>query len=79
MLRSRKDVERFFTEAGLELAEPGVVPVHHWRPDHAAPVPEQPEESYLAGLDDIEKVRYRDINDVTDADINVYGGLGAKG
>lgn len=79
VLRSRKDVERFFTEAGLELAEPGVVPVHHWRPDHAAPVPEQPEESYLAGLDDIEKVRYRDINDVTDADINVYGGLGAKG
>lgn len=53
--------------------------MHHWRPDHAAPVPEQPEESYLAGLDDIEKVRYRDINDVTDADINVYGGLGAKG
>ncbi|CAM5468825.1 hypothetical protein STENM327S_08191 [Streptomyces tendae] len=42
VLRSRKDVERFFTETGLELAEPGVVPVHHWRPDHAAPVPEQP-------------------------------------
>ncbi|MYS69816.1 SAM-dependent methyltransferase, partial [Streptomyces sp. SID5926] len=79
VLRSRKDVERFFTEAGLEQAEPGVVPVHHWRPDHAAPVPEQPEESYLADLDDIEKVRYRDINDVTDADINVYGGLGIKG
>ncbi|MFA3876456.1 SAM-dependent methyltransferase [Streptomyces sp. MMCC 100] len=79
VLRSREDVERFFTESGLELADPGVVPVHHWRPDHAAPVPEQPEESYLAGLDDIEKVRYKDINDVTDADINVYGGLGAKG
>ncbi len=79
VLRSRKDVERFFTETGLELAEPGVVPVHHWRPDHAAPVPEQPEESYLASLEDIEKVRYKDINDVTDADINVYGGLGTKG
>ncbi|GAA5213359.1 SAM-dependent methyltransferase [Streptomyces thinghirensis] len=79
VLRSHKDVERFFTETGLELAEPGVVPVHHWRPDHAAPVPEQPEESYLAGLDDIEKVRYKDINDVTDADINVYGGLAVKG
>ncbi len=38
VLRSHKDVERFFTETGLELAEPGVVPVHHWRPDHAAPV-----------------------------------------
>ncbi|MBQ0883050.1 SAM-dependent methyltransferase [Streptomyces sp. RT42] len=79
VLRSHKDVERFFTEAGLDVAEPGVVPVHHWRPDHAAPVPEQPEESYLASLEDIEKVRYKDINDVTDADINVYGGLGTKG
>jgi O-methyltransferase involved in polyketide biosynthesis len=79
VLRSRNDVERFFTETGLKIAEPGVVPVHHWRPDHAAPAPEQPEESYLAGLEDIEKVRYKDINDVTDADINVYGGLGAKG
>ncbi|QCB23901.1 SAM-dependent methyltransferase [Streptomyces sp. SS52] len=78
VLRSHKDVERFFTEAGLDVAEPGVVPVHHWRPDHAAPVPEQPEESYLASLEDIEKVRYKDINDVTDADINVYGGLGTK-
>jgi trans-aconitate methyltransferase len=79
VLRSRNDVERFFTETGLKIAEPGVVPVHHWRPDHAAPVPEQPEESYLASLEDIEKVRYKDINDVTDADINVYGGLGVKG
>ncbi|MDP5316149.1 MULTISPECIES: SAM-dependent methyltransferase [Streptomyces] len=78
VLRNRKDIGRFFTEAGLELAAPGVVPVHHWRPDHAAPVPEQPEETYLAGLEDIEKVRYKDINDVTDADINVYGGLGVK-
>ncbi|WLQ52745.1 SAM-dependent methyltransferase [Streptomyces poriferorum] len=78
VLRNRKDIGRFFTEAGLELAAPGVVPVHHWRPDHAAPVPEQPEETYLAGLEDIEKVRYKGINDVTDADINVYGGLGVK-
>jgi len=53
------------------------------RPDspgrrHAAPVPEQPDASYLAALDDIEKVRYADINDVTDADINVYAGVGPK-
>lgn len=79
VLRSRAEVERFFTENALEIADPGVVPAHRWRPDNAAPVPEQPEESYLAGLDDIEKVRYRDINDVTDADINVYAGLAAKG
>ncbi|MFF5969472.1 SAM-dependent methyltransferase [Streptomyces collinus] len=79
VLRSRADVERFFTENGLEITDPGVVPAHRWRPDHAAPVPEQPEESFLAGLEEIEKVRYRDINDVTDADINVYAAIGTKG
>ncbi|MER5572432.1 SAM-dependent methyltransferase [Streptomyces massasporeus] len=79
VLRSRADVERFFTDSGLEIADPGIVPAHGWRPDHAAPVPEQPEESYLAALEEIEKVRYRDINDVTDADINVYAAIGAKG
>jgi O-methyltransferase involved in polyketide biosynthesis len=79
VLRSRAEVERFFTENSLEIADPGVVPAHRWRPDHAAPVPERPEESYLAGLDAIEKVRYHDINDVTDADINVYAGMAAKG
>ncbi|MEU5665255.1 SAM-dependent methyltransferase [Streptomyces longwoodensis] len=77
VLRSRADVERFFTDHGLALAEPGVVPVHHWRPE-PAPVPEQPDAAYLASLDEIEKVRYYDINDVTDADINVYGGVAAK-
>lgn len=79
VLRSRAEVERFFTENSLEIADPGIVPAHRWRPDHAAPVPERPEESYLAGLDDIDKVRYRDINDVTDADINVYAAMAAKG
>lgn len=78
VLRTRAEVERFFTDNGLDLADPGVVPVHHWRPDHAALVPEQPDESYLSGLTGIERIRYADINDVTDADINVYGGLGAK-
>ncbi|MFJ5730080.1 SAM-dependent methyltransferase [Streptomyces paradoxus] len=79
VLRSRADVERFFTENRLEITEPGVVPAHRWQPDHAAPVPEQPEESFLAGLEEIEKVRYHDINDVTDADINVYAAIGVKG
>ncbi|MDG9707969.1 MULTISPECIES: SAM-dependent methyltransferase [Streptomyces] len=79
VLRSRAEVERFFTENSLEIADPGIVPAHRWRPDHAAPVPERPDESYFAGLDEIEKVRYRDINDVTDADINVYAGMAAKG
>ncbi|MFC7845252.1 SAM-dependent methyltransferase [Streptomyces sp. NPDC057382] len=79
VLRTRAEVERFFTDSGLAIAEPGVVPAHRWRPDGAAPVPEQPGESFLAGLDEIEKVRYRDIADATDADINVYAGFGAKG
>ncbi|WP_329532951.1 SAM-dependent methyltransferase [Streptomyces sp. NBC_01450] len=78
VLRSRAEVERFFTENGLELDEPGVVPAHRWRPDGAAPLPEQVDPAYLATLDDIEKVRYLDINDVTDADINVYGVTGVK-
>ncbi|WP_406439048.1 SAM-dependent methyltransferase [Streptomyces sp. NBC_00631] len=78
VLRSRAEVERFFTENGLEQADPGVVPVHHWHADNAAPVPEQPEAAYLESLDDIEKVRYAGINDVTDADINVYAGVGVK-
>ncbi|MFF9407187.1 SAM-dependent methyltransferase [Streptomyces anandii] len=78
VLRTRAQVERFFTDNALDLAEPGVVPAHHWRPDRAAPVPDQPDPGYLETLDDVERVRYRDINDVTDADINVYAALGAK-
>ncbi|MFD8723307.1 SAM-dependent methyltransferase [Streptomyces sp. NPDC059629] len=78
VLRSRAEVERFFAENSLGLADPGVVPVHHWHPDHAAPVPEQPDPALLAGLDDIDRSRYADINDVTDADINVYAGVAAK-
>ncbi|MGW1501443.1 SAM-dependent methyltransferase [Streptomyces mirabilis] len=78
VLRSRAEVERFFTENGLEVEEPGVVPVHRWRPDGAAPLPEKVDPAYFATLDDIEKIRYRDINDVTDADINVYGVTGVK-
>ncbi|MER5179814.1 SAM-dependent methyltransferase [Streptomyces sp. NPDC002896] len=78
VLRTRAEVERFFTDNGLEVTDPGVVPAHHWHPDNAAPVPEQPDAAYLESLDDIEKVRYRDINDVTDADINVYAATGRK-
>ncbi|MBO4254269.1 SAM-dependent methyltransferase [Streptomyces griseorubiginosus] len=78
VLRSKAEVERFFTENSLDIAEPGVVPVHRWRADNAAPVPEQPEASYLETLDAIEKIRYADINDVTDADINIYAGIGRK-
>lgn len=43
------------------------------RPRHAAIDAED-----FESLDDIEKIRYRDINDVTDDDINVYGATGTK-
>lgn len=78
VLRSRAEVERFLTENGMELDDPGVVPAHHWRPDGAAPLPESAEPAHFAALDEIDKVRYRDINDVTDADINVYVGTATK-
>ncbi|MDX2530712.1 SAM-dependent methyltransferase [Streptomyces europaeiscabiei] len=79
VLRSRDEVARFFEQSGLVVDEPGVVPAHHWRFEDGAPVPEALESHALAGMDDIEKVRYRDINDVTDADINVYAAMGRKG
>jgi hypothetical protein len=78
VFRSRADVERFFTGTpGLVLDAPGVVAVHRWNPGPApAPPAIAPEE--FEALDDIRKIRYRDINDVTDDDINVYGATGTK-
>jgi hypothetical protein len=32
ILRDRATVERWFPGLGLDLIEPGLVPVHHWRP-----------------------------------------------
>jgi trans-aconitate methyltransferase len=78
VLRSRAEVERFFTDNGLVLDEPGVVPVHHWHPDGNTPVPEAADPAFLATLDDIDKVRYLGIGDVTDADINIYAATGVK-
>ncbi|WP_338896690.1 SAM-dependent methyltransferase [Streptomyces sp. TG1A-60] len=78
VLRSRDEVARFFEQSGLVLDEPGVVPAHHWRFEGGAPLPEAIDPLRLAALDDIEKVRYRDINDVTDADINVYAAVGRR-
>ncbi|MFF8538569.1 SAM-dependent methyltransferase [Streptomyces sp. SAS_267] len=78
VLRSKAEVERFFTENGLVLDEPGVVPAHHWHPDGGTPAPETAEPAFLATLDVVDKVRYLDISDVTDADINVYVATGVK-
>ncbi|MGW3915692.1 SAM-dependent methyltransferase [Streptomyces sp. NPDC005070] len=78
VLRSKAEVERFFTDNGLVLDEPGIVPAHHWCPDGGTPAPETAESAFLATLDAVDKVRYLDINDVTDADINVYVATGVK-
>ncbi|BBC35647.1 uncharacterized protein SGFS_069410 [Streptomyces graminofaciens] len=78
VLRSKDEVARFFEQSDLVVDEPGVVPAHHWRFEEGAPAPEGIETERFEALDDIEKVRYRDINDVTDADINVYTATGRK-
>lgn len=79
VLRSKADVERFFADNGLELDDPGVVLGHRWRPDRNSPVPETADAAHLAGLDDLEKIRFRGIDDATDADINFYTATGRKG
>jgi SAM-dependent methyltransferase len=78
VLRSREKVERFFTDNGLTPVEPGVVPVHRWRPDGGAPVAAAQDPAYLASLEFIDRIKYEDINDVTDADISVYAALARK-
>ncbi|MET7480834.1 SAM-dependent methyltransferase [Streptomyces sp. NPDC005648] len=78
VFRSKAEVERFYVDTpGLTLDAPGVVPAHQWHPG-PAPAPPAVDEAYFESLDDIEKIRYRDINDVTDDDINVYGATGTK-
>jgi len=81
VLRSKDAVLRFFRDNGLELIEPGIVPAHHWRPDHR-PWPLSPspaaQTSRLDRLELIDKIRYQDINDVTDADVSVYGAVARK-
>ena len=87
--RSKADILRLLTDNALEAIEPGIVPVHHWRPDHRPWEPNtyQPwalsihrpvKTDILDRMDDIDTIRCRDINDVTDADINVYGVLARK-
>ncbi|SNT46721.1 S-adenosyl methyltransferase [Actinacidiphila glaucinigra] len=81
VLREHAEVLRFITDNGLEIVEPGLVPVHHWRPDNAddtlaAHADASPE--FVEGLEDIDKIRYRSITDVTDADINVYAVVARK-
>ncbi|ARP70782.1 hypothetical protein LK07_14470 [Streptomyces pluripotens] len=78
VLRSKDGVERFFAGNGLTPAEPGVVPVHRWRPDGAAPVLPAPGPELLASLDFIDRIKYQDINEVTDADVSVHAAIARK-
>lgn len=73
--RSHAQVARFVTDNGLELLEPGVVPVHRWRPEQVGDLPESadPDPEFVASLDELDRTRYRKIDDVTDADVSVYG------
>ncbi|MFE6973580.1 SAM-dependent methyltransferase [Streptomyces sp. NPDC057682] len=78
--RSHAQVERFVTDNGLEMLEPGVVPVHRWRPEEVVDLPEaaDPDPEFVAGLDALDRTRYQRINDVTDADVSVYGVVARK-
>ncbi|THA71691.1 SAM-dependent methyltransferase [Streptomyces sp. A0642] len=78
--RSRAQVGRFVTDNGLELLDPGVVPVHRWRPEPVVDLPEaaDPDPEFVAGLDELDRTRYQRIDDVTDADVSVYGVMARK-
>ncbi|MFJ2092568.1 SAM-dependent methyltransferase [Streptomyces sp. NPDC087901] len=78
--RSHAQVERFVTDNGLEMLDPGVVPVHRWRPEQVVDLPEaaNPDPDFVAGLDELDRTRYQGINDVTDADVSVYGVMARK-
>jgi hypothetical protein len=80
VLRSKAEILRFLADNGFEPIEPGIVPVHHWRPDYRPwPRSVRPIETDLLNhLEPIDRVKYQDINDVTDADVNVYGVVGRK-
>ncbi|ANH92779.1 hypothetical protein A8713_17790 [Streptomyces sp. SAT1] len=78
VLRTREQVERFFDENGLTPAEPGIVPVHHWRPDGAAPVLRVPDPEYLESLELIDRIRYADINDPSAGDPSIHAAIARK-
>lgn len=77
--RTKDEVERFFTDNGLELVEPGVIQAHEWRPDHAAPVLPMPDLELFEAMEPIDRIKYYDINkDVEPADVSLYAGVARK-
>ncbi|WP_338701769.1 SAM-dependent methyltransferase [Streptomyces sp. Q6] len=77
-LRSRDEFLRFFTDNGLEPVEPGIVPVHEWRPDGTWDLPAVDPDADLSGLDPLEQAARRGIGDVRAEDINIYGAVALK-
>ncbi|MBC3984597.1 SAM-dependent methyltransferase [Streptomyces sp. AC563] len=49
-LRTRSEVEELFAGAGLELLSPGVVPMHHWRPEPGEELAEAAAVNMYAGV-----------------------------
>ncbi|AXK32667.1 SAM-dependent methyltransferase [Streptomyces armeniacus] len=107
VLRPEAKIRKFLTDNGLEMIEPGLVPVHRWRPDHRPDVERESaadggaggaegaggadgpdrtdrgdgtvvERDGRDGLEDVGRTRYRDIADVTDADINILAAVARK-
>ncbi|MBO1335445.1 SAM-dependent methyltransferase [Streptomyces sp. VRA16 Mangrove soil] len=76
-LRSREEFLRFFTDNGLAPVDPGVTPVHRWRPDGSwSGTALEPED--VEGQDALEVAARRGIGDVRDEDINLYGAVALK-
>ncbi|MFE6891125.1 SAM-dependent methyltransferase [Streptomyces sp. NPDC057694] len=76
-LRTHAEVLRLLTDNGLPPVDPGVVPVHRWRPDgtwHTTDL--EPEDT--TGQDALEVAARRGIGDVRDEDINIYGAVALK-
>ncbi|MFG3254785.1 SAM-dependent methyltransferase [Streptomyces sp. NPDC048172] len=84
VLRPRDAVLRFLTENGMEPLEPGLVPVHRWRPDPTADAdriggPDGDEDTRPPeGTDVLDRTRYLDIGDATDEDISIYAVVARK-
>ena len=85
-VRSRAEIERFFT--GLDLVEPGLVPVHRWRaeaeppPAQAADDPDLTAEEWAEDAEDGDLTAGdggRRTGPPTDGQVSVYGGVARKG
>lgn len=75
-LRTRAEVERFFE--GLDLVEPGLQVVHHWRPELADPAETTPAGDGATSTDPASRVKAIPLSELTDAQVSIYGAVGYK-